>query len=140
MLVVDADVRIASDELRFSFSRSSGPGGQNVNKVNSKVTLHWNVVRSAGLPEEVRERFLNRYGARLAANGDLVVHSQRYRDQLRNRQDCLEKLRQLIVSVRYAPRVRRRTRLPAAQRERRLRDKRETANKKQHRRGPSPWD
>ncbi len=64
MLVVDAQVRIPVSELRLSFSRSGGPGGQNVNKVNSKVTLHWDVERSPSLPPDVRERFVARYRRR----------------------------------------------------------------------------
>ncbi len=73
------------DELRFSFSRASGPGGQNVNKVNSKVTLHWNVRSSLALPEQVRDRFLATYSHRVSVEGDVVVYSQRHRDQPQNR-------------------------------------------------------
>ena len=140
VLVVDADIQIPLAEIQLSFSRSSGPGGQNVNKVNTKVTLHWNVTSSANLPDEVRNRFLAKYRTRVNAEGEVVIHSQRYRDQLRNRDDCLEKLRQLILSVRQAPVQRRRTRPSRASRERRLREKQQTAEKKKLRRRPGTWD
>jgi ribosome-associated protein len=136
VLVVDSQIHIPMADLRFSFSRSSGPGGQNVNKVNSKVTLHWNVVNSAHLPREVRERFVARYQQRMTVDGDIVVYSQSHRDQNRNRLDCLEKLRQLILSVRHPPRSRRPTRPSRASRERRLREKHHKADKKRQRRRP----
>ncbi len=137
MLVVDSQIQIPVADLRFTFSRSSGPGGQNVNKVNSKVTLHWNVATSPSLPDAVRERFLARYGPRITAAGEIVIYSQSNRDQNRNRLDCLEKLRQLILSVRNPPRSRRATRPSRAVRERRLREKHHTADKKRQRGRPS---
>ena len=140
VLVVDARIQIPAEEFRFTFSRSGGPGGQNVNKVNSKVTLHWSVSRSTSLPADVRERFLTRYGSHLSSGGELVIHSQRFRDQPRNREDCLDKLRQLIESVRHAPLTRRRSRPSSASRERRLQDKRLRADAKRQRRRPTAWD
>ncbi len=140
MLVIDSRTRIPLAEMRLTFSRSSGPGGQNVNKVNSKVTLHWNVESTTHLGTGVRERFLAKYGNRVNADGDLVISSQRYRDQVRNRVDCLEKLRQLILSVRTAPKRRRPTRPSRASRERRLREKHQKGDKKRLRRQPPPSD
>lgn len=136
MLVVDSHIQIPLAEMRLSFSRSGGPGGQNVNKVNTKVTLHWNVVSSSHLPADVRDRFMARYGSRINADGDVVIQSQRYRDQLRNREDCLEKLRQLILAVRYPPKRRKRTRPSRTARERRLRDKHHRGVKKRLRKRP----
>jgi ribosome-associated protein len=140
LLVVDPHIRIPLSELRLSFSRSSGPGGQNVNKVNSKVTLHWDVQRSPSLPAEVRDRFVARYLPRINTLGEVVIHSQRFRDQGRNREDCLEKLRQLILSVRHPPVRRRPTGPSRASRERRLRAKQHTAQKKQLRHRPAAND
>lgn len=136
MLVVDSRIQIPWSEVRLTFARSSGPGGQNVNKVNSKVTLHWNVAASDQLPADVRDRFLSRYHGRVNVDGEVVIQSQRYRDQLRNRQDCAEKLRQLILSVRYPPKKRKKTRPSRASRERRLRNKRHKSDKKRLRKGP----
>ena len=84
MLVVNSQVRIPLAEFEFTFARSSGPGGQNVNKVNSKAVLRWGVRHSPALPEAVRQRFLQKYAARLTNEGDLLVTSQRYRDAPRN--------------------------------------------------------
>ncbi len=136
VLVVDAQIQIPLSELQFTFARSSGPGGQNVNKVNSKVTLHWNVAQSPSLPEPLRARIMTQYGRRITATGELVLYSQRSRDQSRNRLDCLEKLRQLILAVRHVPRARRATRPSRASRERRLREKHQRGERKQQRSRP----
>ena len=136
MLVVDSRIQIPLTDVRLSFSKSGGPGGQNVNKVNTKVTLHWNVASSPSLPADVRDRFLRTYKGRINADGDVVIHSQRYRDQIRNREDCLEKLRQLILAVRHPPKRRKRTRPPRAARERRLREKHRRSDKKRLRGRP----
>src|SRR6476660_3687711 len=83
-LIVGDRVRIPLAEFSYSFSRSSGPGGQNVNKVNSKVRLRWRVYESAQLENEVRARLVSQNRRRITADGDFVVESQRYRDQPRN--------------------------------------------------------
>ena len=93
MLFISPRIRISDDELRFSFTRSSGPGGQNVNKVNTKAVLRWAVQASPSLPDDVRQRFMARYGRRLTVAGEIVINSQRFREQGQNQRDCLEKLR-----------------------------------------------
>lgn len=137
MLRVNDKLAIPLKEFSFSFSRSSGPGGQNVNKVNTKVTLRWNVRHSKSLPEDVKERFLRRYHRRITANGELVLHSQRFRDQGRNVADCLEKLRQMIADVASPRKKRRPTKPTKASKERRLQEKRRQSQRKQSRRPPS---
>jgi ribosome-associated protein len=134
MLFVPPNIRIADDELKFTFVRSSGPGGQNVNKVNSKAVLRWNALASPGVPDAVRQRFVSRFGGRLTEHGDLVLTSQRYRDQKRNEDDCLEKLRSMLTSVAQPPKRRRKTKPTRASVERRKEQKRETSHKKQQRR------
>jgi ribosome-associated protein len=128
------NIRLAENELKFTYVRSSGPGGQNVNKVNSKAVLRWNVRSSPGVPEAVRARFINRFGSRLTEAGDLVLTSQRYRDQRRNEEDCLEKLRAMLVAVARPPKRRKKTKPTRASIERRKEQKRETSHKKQRRR------
>ncbi len=137
MLQVNSRITIPDSEFEFTYTRSSGPGGQNVNKVNSKAILRWPAARSAALPADVRERFLKRFATRLTGEGEVVISSQRYRDQPRNAADCLEKLREMIAAVAVAPKSRKRTRPTRASGERRLEKKRETSGKKQMRRRPA---
>src|SRR5262245_37779543 len=92
MLIVNSRIHMPEAEFELSFVRSSGPGGQNVNKVNSKAVLRWNVAASSSLPADVRQRFLERYARRITGEGELVLTSQRFRDQGRNTIDVLEKL------------------------------------------------
>lgn len=133
-LIVTHRLRIPLAEFEFRFARSSGPGGQNVNKVNSKALLRWPMMTSPSLPEAVRQRFRERFGNRITTEGDLLIASQRYRDQARNVDDCLEKLREMLASVAAAPPRRKRTRPSHASIERRLGAKRRRSEKKQHRR------
>lgn len=138
-LVINERLQIPGAELEFSFARSSGPGGQNVNKVNSKATLRWRCVGSSNLPADVRDRFRNRYGNRLTGDGDLLIVSQRFRDQGRNIDDCLEKLRELILTVAVPPRRRRATRPTRGSKERRLEQKKTRSATKQSR-GKKTWE
>ena len=131
MLRINARIQVPEEEFQWSYSRSGGPGGQNVNKVASKAELRWNVARSPSLPEEVKARLRTKVGRRITAEGDLLLTSQRYRDQGRNREDCLEKLRALISQAATPPRPRKATRPTAASRRHRLEvKKRRSATKK----------
>jgi ribosome-associated protein len=97
MLEVHPHLRIPETEFVWSYVRSGGPGGQNVNKVASKAVLRWDVASSPSLPADVKARLRAREANRITAEGELVLTSQRYRDQERNRQDCLDKLREMIA-------------------------------------------
>ena len=133
-LRINSRIVIPRSEIHLSFVRSSGPGGQNVNKVNSKVQLRWSVARTAGLPEEVRQRFIARYAGRINARGEVVLSSERYRDQAKNIADCLTKLRDMVATAARPPLRRKKTRPPRSAGEARLREKRATSDKKQSRR------
>lgn len=137
MLEVNRTTAIPLTELHFTFSRSSGPGGQNVNKVNSKVTLHWSVTTSPSIPTEVRERFCAKYARRITKQGSVVIHSQRYRDQGRNVADCMDKLKAMILEVSRGPKTRKATKPTRAAKERRLQEKKQQSQKKQRRGRPS---
>lgn len=140
MLIVNDKIRVRLREFRFSFSRSSGAGGQNVNKLNTKATLRWEVASSQGLPDHVRTRFLERYRRRISADGELVLTSQRFRDQGRNVADCLEKLRGMLAAVARPPRTRKATKPTRSSVERRLSSKQRTRLKKQRRQRPLDED
>jgi ribosome-associated protein len=121
-------------ELEFTFVRSSGPGGQNVNKVNTKAVLRWAVKQSRSIPEPVRQRFLTRYARRITVTGDVLVTSQRFRDQGRNAADCMVKLQQLLDAVAAEPVKRKATKPSRGAVVRRRESKRLHSRKKQTRR------
>ena len=136
MLVVNDRIKIPLKEFRFTFARSSGPGGQNVNKLNTKATLRWAVLKSPSLPELVRRRLLARHRRRVVGEGDFLITSQRFRDAGRNVADCLEKLRAMLAEAAVAPKVRRQTKPTRGSVGRRLDAKRHQSQKKQQRRRP----
>ena len=135
-LKINHRIRIPMQELKFSFSRSSAPGGQNVNKLNTKAHLRWAISESDALPEDVRDRFVARYRRRITANGELLINSQRYRDQGCNISDCLEKLRELVLSVATAPTKRKATKPSKGSKVRRRKAKEANSQKKQMRKPP----
>jgi ribosome-associated protein len=126
-------LRIPARELTIRFVRSSGAGGQNVNKVNTKAVLRWPVVASRALPDDVRARFLERFASRITGDGEVVLTSDRHRDQGRNVADCVDKLAAMVDAVAEAPRPRKRTRPSRTAVERRLQDKRALSEKKRRR-------
>lgn len=134
-LPITSRITIPDEELAFSFARSSGPGGQNVNKVNSKATLRWNPTASAALPDEVRARFLKLYASRLTNDGEILITSQESRDQPKNIAICLEKLRGMIQQVLTPPKKRRPTKPTKGSKQRRLNDKKQRSEVKAGRRG-----
>jgi ribosome-associated protein len=136
MLTISPTLRIPLREFVISYARSSGPGGQNVNKVNSKALLRWSVATSPSLPESVRQRLLARHGRQISESGDLLVVSQRFRDAGRNVADCLEKLRAMLSEAASPPRQRKSTRPTRGSVQRRLDEKRRKAKKKEQR-GPA---
>ena len=110
MLIVNERLRIPLREFHFQFARSSGPGGQNVNKVSSKAVLRWNMAASPSAPEDVKVRLRARHPRRVTREGEVVITSSRFRDQGRNVADCLEKLRAALAEVSTPPKPRRPTR------------------------------
>ncbi len=139
MLQISPTLAIPDDELVERFVRSSGPGGQNVNKVATAVELRFDVVNSPSLPEPVRARLLARRDRRLTDEGVLVLSAQRFRTQDRNREDARERLAALIAAALVAPRKRVATKPTKGSKERRLGAKRERATVKRQR-SAKAWD
>jgi ribosome-associated protein len=129
-----AHIRIPLEEFEFTYARSSGPGGQNVNKVNSKAILRWNPMTSPTLPDDVRARFLSRFSSKLTTGGEIVIHSERTRDQRKNAADCLERVRIMLLEIARPPKKRRPTKPSRGSKERRLDSKRRDSAKKSNRR------
>ena len=130
-------MRIPANELRFEFLRSSGPGGQNVNKVATAVRLRFDVRASASLSPEIAERLIRLAGRRATAEGEIVILGQRHRTQEGNRADVIDRLEQLVEKAEQAPRVRRATRPSKASKERRIEAKKRRGAAKRDRREPS---
>ena len=135
MLEITATLGVPEEELDWSFARSGGPGGQNVNKVASKAVLRWNVRANTSLPEYVKARFCALQRNRITEEGELVLTGQRYRDQERNKQDCLEKLAEMLRQAATLPRPRRITKPTRGSKERRLQAKKQRTERKESRRG-----
>jgi ribosome-associated protein len=124
MISVTPTIAIDEREIEENFIRSSGPGGQNVNKLATAVQLRFDVRRSPSLPDGVRERLERLAGKRLTRDGVLIITAQRHRTQERNRQDALDRLLELIREAAIVPVRRRPTRPTMGSRQRRLEGKR----------------
>jgi ribosome-associated protein len=140
MLEVTPAIRVPLDEFEWSFARSGGPGGQNVNKVASKAVLRWAFDQSPSVPEDVKARFRARFPSRLTTEGELVLASELTRDQGRNREDCLNKLAAMLRAAAARPKVRRPTKPSKGAKRRRLEAKRRQSARKAGRRGPGSED
>lgn len=137
MLIITPDLSIAESELEERFVRSSGPGGQNVNKVATAVQLRFDVRRSPSLPEQVRERLLRLAAGRVTEEGILIIEARSYRTQEQNRHDARQRLAALIRRATEVPKPRRATRPTLASQNRRMESKRlRGALKRLRRTGP----
>ena len=137
MIQITPDLAIDESEIQQEFVRASGPGGQHVNRVATAVQLRFDVANSPSLPDDVRARLVQLAGKRMTKDGVLLVESQRFRTQERNRQDALERLIELIRQATKRPKRRRKTRPTRASKERRLENKRRRSEKKRLRKSDS---
>lgn len=121
---------VPEHELEWSYARAGGPGGQNVNKVSSKAILRWNLAASTSVAEDVKSRVQTLFPSKVTAAGFVVIASQEYRDQERNRQACIEKLAAIIAQASKVPKTRLKSKPSQASKQRRLEaKKRQTARR-----------
>lgn len=140
MYIINENLSVPENEISFSFSTSSKPGGQNVNKVSTRATLLFDVANSAALTDRQREMILANLSTRINKNGILRVSSQKHRSQSENRRAAEERFVSLVAeAVRPRPK-RKRTRKPASVRRKRLEAKRHRSRVKKLRARPKPPD
>lgn len=135
---IDGEVAIPESELTFTTGPSSGPGGQNVNKRDTRVTLSFDVANSPTLTAEHRQRITDRLGSRITRAGVLRVTSQRHRTQAANRKAAVERFAELLADALSEDPERRPTKVPKAARRRRIEAKRRRSRVKRERRTPPP--
>ena len=134
MLHINSRIQIPENEISETFVRSSGPGGQNVNKVASAVQLRFNAENSDALSDEVRQRLKRLAGRRATSEGMIVIEAKRYRDQEKNRVDARERLAALIHRALEKPKPRKRTKPSRASIQKRLDEKKQRGERKKTRR------
>ena len=135
-ILITNRVRIPAAEIELTYARSSGPGGQHVNKTSSKVQLRWNARTSPALSDADRELLERRLASKLTKDGELLVSSEAHRDQSRNVDDAVERFTHLVRRAIRRPTPRKKTRPSRASKERRLSDKKRRSAQKRQRREP----
>ena len=133
MIEITDNISIRDDELIFKASRSAGPGGQNVNKVNTRITLFFDVANCESFSDVQKRRILSRLATRADKNGLLRVVSQRFRTQNANRRAAVERLQQLLADALKIRALRKKTRVPYVAKQRRLEQKRRRSMLKRQR-------
>ena len=139
MFVITPDVSIPDEEFEWKFIRSSGPGGQNVNKVASAVQLRFLLPLNTSLPVAARNRLRRMAGQKLIDDGSILISARSERSQEQNRRDALERLAELIRAALIEPKIRKKTRPTLGSKERRIESKKRRGTTKQGR-GARSWD
>lgn len=137
MLSVASDWVVPADDLEFKFVRSSGPGGQNVNKVSTKVELRLKLAVTGALTSGQKRRLVAAFPSHVTLDGDFILNSDRFRSQSQNQRDAEERLTEMLLSIRFPPKRRVPTRPSRASKARRVSDKRARSDTKTHRKKPA---
>ena len=136
---ITGSIELADDELEWKFIRSSGPGGQNVNKVASAVQLRFRLLESTSLPPPVKNRLRRQAGQKLNEDGSILIFARGERSQEQNRRDALDRLSAMIQAALVEPKIRRKTKPTRASKERRIESKKRRGSTKQKRQ-TRDWD
>ena len=134
MIKITKNIHLSENEIHWRFIRSSGPGGQNVNKLSTAAQLRFNIKATTALSEEVKARLLAIVGNRVNTVGELIITGWRFRHQKQNRDDTLARLVHFIRLAATPPKLRKKTKISKAAKEKRLTNKRQQSEKKQRRR------
>ncbi len=140
MIKVADNIFVSGESISFKFSRSGGPGGQNVNKVNTKATLFFDIANETVFSDEQKEKILEKLSTRIDKNGVIRIISQRHRTQQANRETAIERLGELLAGALKAKAVRKKTKVPYASCQKRLEGKKQRGLLKKQRKKIAPGD
>jgi ribosome-associated protein len=141
MISITREISIDEKELEVDFIRSSGPGGQNINKVSTAVQLRFNLRRSSALPEDVKKRLAALAGKRLSESGEIIIEAKRFRTQTKNREDAIQRLTSLIRQAAQKSTLRKKTKPSVSASAARVFDKKKRgAIKKIRNYNPEDWE
>lgn len=129
----EAKKRLIEEELQFQYSRSSGPGGQKVNKTETRVEAHWDLLASAAFKGEQKTRIQSKLSSRLTKQGILIFYSEQYRTRPQNRKACIENLMDSLEKALTIPKKRKKTKPTRSSVEKRIKEKKALGEKKRMR-------